>query len=614
MQIKERRVQLLEATTVNRIAAGEVVERPAAALKELVENALDAGAAQIEIELAKSGRKRILVRDDGCGMDEEDARACLQRHATSKIRSAEDLSRVETLGFRGEALAAIGSVARLTVRTSERDGSRIVVGAEFGRMFGPDADAGRKGTEVEVEDLFASTPARLKFLKTDATELANCLEAVSKTALAHPGVRFRLRHEGQVLLETSGSGDTKTTLGEIWGRETARGLVPVDYYADGVRVRGLVSPPHFTKPTRSHQWLFANGRPIKSRSLTASLDTAFRDLTPERRYPLAALMIMVDPAEVDVNVSPTKSEVKFRQERAVFDALRRGVKASLLENGMMPSAEGVAAANEALRGTRPSAPVSSTFSFTLAREGDLSHGGHSGHFGGSSLALTELTSPEVNGAEGRAEVPEQEHEAEPLPRDLSQVRVLDQVFETFILCADERGLLVVDQHEAHERVLFEHLRDTRGAGPVETQRLLSPETLELDARSARVLAERVAEFRALGFEIEAFGGGGFLVRAVPAAFRLKRPLAVLRDLVDEIANVPERAATRTTREDVLVISACKMAVKAGDSLGRAEMERLLEDLSRTENPYVCPHGYPIVLRIGRDDLLKRFRRKPAGRN
>ena len=578
MQTALRPIRLLDPHTVNQIAAGEVVERPASAVKELVENALDAGATRVTVNLEQAGRRLISVADDGCGMDAESAHTALQRHATSKITSADDLLGVATLGFRGEALPSIASVARMTVSTGEADGLRHVLRVEGGAVVEAPSEAGPRGTTVVVEDLFFNTPARLKFLKTDATELATVVEAVSKYAVSRPNVVFKLVHEGSVLVETSGSGDPLTALAEVWGREGARSLAPVDGFNGVARVTGFVSPPHFTKPNRNWYWLFVNGRPVRSKTLTAALDQAYRSLTPEKRYPLALLDVHIDPAKVDVNVSPTKSEVKFHQDGAVFDAVRRAVTSALLAHGMVPDAESVSRASDALRA--------------------------SGDFERAAVQLAMM-------AQAPLGMPIAEpigHESRAMPDLLQGLRVLGQVADTFIVAENDTALLIVDQHVAHERVLYERLRDSRGAVPVEVQKLLAPETLHLDRRTAELIAERLDELKAVGFDLERFGGDSFLVRTVPAAVRGKTALQLLRDLAEELADGTASGCLVPARDEVLILCSCKMAVKAGDRLGMAEMERLLKDLAETENPYLCPHGRPITVVMPKSDLMRRFKR------
>jgi DNA mismatch repair protein MutL len=575
-----RLVRLLDAHTVNQIAAGEVVERPASVVKELVENALDAGATDVRVELEAAGRRLIRVTDDGHGMPAEAARLALHRHATSKISTADDLLSLATLGFRGEALPSIASVSRVRLATATEDGPRATLDVDAGAVADAAPEAGPRGTDVAVRDLFHNTPARLKFLKSDATELSACVEGLSRYALARPDVRFSLTHDGALLLATSGSGDLATAVAEVWGRETARALVSVDSFNGSARVRGLVSPPYFTKPTRSHQWLFVNGRPVRNRILLAALDQAYRALTPEKRYPVAVLMLDVDPARLDVNVSPTKSEVKFHSEGGVFDAVRRAVGDALLAAGMVPTLGAVESANEALRESAGPGAFAGSF---LAQQ----------PLSGTAGEQPSLLSDDVPGT---------------LPDLLSWLRVFGQIDATFILAENERGVLLIDQHVAHERVLYEKLREQRGSGAVESQALLAPETLHLDPGQALRLFERLDQLRAVGYDLEPFGADSVIVRAVPGVFRGRHPLAALKDLASEVADGTGHGCLTAARDDVFVMAACKMAVKAGDKLGLPEIERLLQDLAETENPYFCPHGRPITIVLPKSDLYRRFKR------
>ncbi|MDM7461530.1 MAG: DNA mismatch repair endonuclease MutL, partial [bacterium] len=336
---ERRPIRALEEQLVNRIAAGEVVERPAAAMKELVENAIDAGAARIEIETARGGRDLIRVRDDGIGMTRTDALNALQRHATSKIATDADLNRIQTLGFRGEALPSIASVSRMEILTrafEEETGTHIAV--EGGEIKTVEEIGAPIGTTITVRDLFYNVPARLKFLKTVPTELGHIVETVTRYAFAYPDISFRLVHERQELLFTPGNGDLLTAVASVWGRETVQGMVEVDYERDAVRVWGLIAPPHQTRPTRQHQYFYVNLRPVRNKTLTAALDEAYKSLTPEKRYPACVLLIGLDPRLVDVNVHPAKIEVRFQREQAVFDAVVNAIRAALLQHGMIPSA------------------------------------------------------------------------------------------------------------------------------------------------------------------------------------------------------------------------------------------------------------------------------------
>lgn len=627
-----RPIRLLDNLTVNQIAAGEVVERPASAVKELVENALDAGATKIDIELEDSGKALIRVRDNGKGMSEADASMAIQRHATSKIATADDLSHVATLGFRGEALPSIASVSRMTVASAEVDGLRSVLRIEGGDVREVERAAGPRGTEISVEELFYNTPARLKFLKSNTTELGQCLEVVSKLAIAYPHVAFTLSHNKQAAIRTSGSGDMLEAIADVWGREMARSLAEVDTEIGGLRIRGFVSPPHVNRPTRAYQYLYVNGRPVRTRSLTAAMDQAYRDLTPERRYPVIALLVAVEPSRVDVNVSPTKSEVKFQQEGQAFDAIRIAIKSALMHHGMMPNAEGVAAVNEALRSMHRAGTVedyrgSVAFeayaggnhlaSTLYAGTNHPASTGESGlHAGTNHPASTGAGFPASFGGILEAPLPasgitvpsQLNSERYPFGDLVEGLKILGQAMDTFIVAETRRGIVVIDQHVAHERILYEYLCGLKGETAIEKQPLLVPQTLHLDRRSAVLLREKLDEIIQVGFELEAFGGESYVVRAVPAAIRSKDPLRILRDMVDELVDASVTRRLIPTREHIWITSACKMAVKAGDPLSHAEMEKLIVDLAGTENPYMCPHGRPITITLSTADLLRKFHR------
>lgn len=603
--VSNSRIQLLDPNTINQIAAGEVVERPAAVVKELVENALDAGSTKIDIELAGAGRDLIRISDNGCGMTADEAKMSLLRHATSKIRGLDDLIEVRSLGFRGEAIPSIGSVSRMTISTAIDDGMRSVVRVEGGEPLPDTAVAGPRGTEIRVEDLFYNTPVRLKFLKSDTTEVGQAVDFVMKYAIAYPSVAFSLTHNGQRVIQTSGSGDQLEAISDVWGRDTARSLVPVDATLGGIRIVGYVSPPHITKPTRNLQYLYVNGRPMKSRTLTVALDQAFRDLTPERRFPLVALNIEIDPSRIDVNVSPTKSEVKFQQEGVAFEGLRVCIREALLAHGMMPSAAQIALANQALRQSQPAATDLSFYA-----QSPLSNQAVIPTTTSSDSEQSRIQFDEIPGVPQNifGSVSELAHQAMPYIQLLDDLRIIGQAMKTFIIAETKHGLVIVDQHVAHERILYEYLCGLKRSTLIEKQSLLMPQTLHLDRRAALLLEERLDEIRSVGFELESFGGDAYVVRAVPAALRGKDPIKYLKDLIDELVESSVTRKLVPTREQIWIMSSCKMAVKAGDPLSHAEMEKLMIDLATTENPYHCPHGRPITATLTHDDLLRLFKR------
>jgi DNA mismatch repair protein MutL len=619
----ESRIRLLDTNTINQIAAGEVLERPAAAVKELVENSLDAGATKIDIELRGAGRELIRIQDNGIGMSPIELKMSLLRHATSKIRSLLDLDSVISLGFRGEAIPSIGSVSRMTISTAQSDGMRSIVRVEGGEVVFEGAEAGPKGTEIRIEDLFFNTPARLKFLKSDTTEVGQIVDFVMKYVVAYPMVSFSLSHNDQSILQSTGSGDQLEAISAAWSRELARSLVPVDAELGGIRLVGYVSPPHVTKPNRSLQYLYVNGRPMKSRTLTVALDQAFRDLTPERRFPLVALNIIIDPGRVDVNVSPTKSEVRFQQEGLIFEALRVCVREALLSHGMMPSASQIALANNALKQVSQSQTFQSvtfppSFASTPSQteqsiyaQSPLVTEGFSSNQAVVSDQPRMLDSTPGSDADRSDYVQPfhvQSSASMPYLSILDDLHVIGQAMNTFIIAETRNGLVIVDQHVAHERIIYEYLCGLKRSTLIEKQALLVPQTLHLDKRSSVLLSEKLDEIHSIGFELDAFGSDSFVIRSIPAALRGKDPVRYLSDLVDELVETSVSKKLVPTREQIWIMSSCKLAVKAGDPLSRAEMEKLLVDLATTENPYHCPHGRPITATLTQDDLLRLFKR------
>ncbi len=632
-QRPERRpVQPLDETVVNRIAAGEVVERPASAVKELVENALDAGATRIEVEVEMGGRKLIRVRDDGIGMTRDDALRALERHATSKIASDADLLQIQTLGFRGEALPSIASVSKLELITrafEEPIGTRIVV--EGGEIRTVEEVGAPIGTTVTVRDLFYNVPARLKFLKTVATELGHIVETMTRYSFAYPDVSFRLIHERQELLFTPGTGDLLAAVASVWGREMVRGMVSVDWTHEGVRVRGLIAPPHHTRPTRQHQYFYVNLRPVRNKTLSAALDEAYKSLTPEKRYPACVLLVDINPRLVDVNVHPAKIEVRFQKEHGVFEAVYEAIRRSLLEHGMIPSA--LPPQREASPASPPAPveveapPDAETLHRILLQRAGLPETPpapepaplaepHADPFRGRPRPVTPPAPEPAESPQPSLLEPATSPSAEPPPQTahlpfahlLDDLQILGQVQNTFIVASTRHGLVIIDQHVAHERVLYEQFLQGRGTTPVPVQRLLTPEPLTLSRRDAILLQEKLPELQAIGFELEPFGADSFLVRGVPAALKNHDPIQTLRDIVDELVELSVSKRLPVAREQVWITTACKLAVKAGDPLRMPEMQKLIEDLAKTENPYLCPHGRPITLTISWSELERRFKR------
>lgn len=590
-------VILLDESTANRIAAGEVVERPSSAVKELVENAVDAGATRIAIGLREGGRAQIVVTDDGSGMTRADAILALQRHATSKIRSADDLSFVRTLGFRGEALPSIASVSLFTLVSKPPDQEAATrVACRYGEIEEVADGAAPDGTRVEVSDLFSNTPARLKFLKSVPAETARVVEAVGQLAIAYPSIAFSIQTESAEIFSTGGTGDALAALASVWGRETARRLTPVSSEVGDVRVSGYVGLPDVSRPGRSHELFFVNGRPIRSRILGHALEEAFRSLTPDARYPVAALFVELPPDRVDVNVHPTKSEVKFHREGEAHHAISEAVKSGLLQAGIVPL----------LRTSEPAPPLTLSSAAAPSAAPLFDWRADAGRIFGPNPVepqpLPEGRWPAEQAATA-ALAPER-----PFADRLRNFQVLGQARSTYIVALTDDGLALIDQHVAHERVLYERLSQARMGHGVPVQRLMPPGTLSLDRREAILLAEHLEDFRAAGWDIEPFGKESFAVRGVPALLGGKPFEAILRDMVDELVNQSLSRRLLVRQHHITITNACKMAVKAGDPLTVSEMTALLEQLSDTENPYLCPHGRPIIVSISYHDLDRQFKR------
>jgi DNA mismatch repair protein MutL len=628
------RVQLLDDNTANQIAAGEVVERPASAVKELVENAVDAGARHITVLLEEGGRKRISVADDGCGMTRADAMLSLQRHATSKIRSADDLFAIRTLGFRGEALPSIASISQfslLTKPSDEESGTEIRISG--GDILDVAEVASRDGTTIEVQNLFFNTPPRLKFLKTTSTETARCIEVVGQLAIAHPNIAFRVRHGNADAINTPGTGDYLSAIAAVWGRDIAKKLIPIEFESGELQVLGFVATPDMNRGGRSHELFYVNRRPIKSRLLSHAIEEAFRAFTPESRYPIGVIFVEINPDMVDVNVHPTKSEVKFTRDGEVHHAVSQAIKSALLAFGIVPTARVTVVQPEettemldapprqfqlALPAEPKPAPpplisgqwdTPSTPNFPTSPPPSTPPSPFEGIISQAVEqfeATTEMPPAQAIVEEEPLLTPPQR--PKPFAEQLREFQVLGQARNTYIIALTPNGIAVVDQHVAHERVLYEYLTEKRFAQGIPVQRLVIPHTLNLSKREALLLTEQCANFAKSGWEIEPFGGESFVVRAIPATLVTKKWEEILREMVDELVNHTISRRLLVQQDHVTITNACKLAVKAGDPLTLEEMRGLLEQLADTENPYLCPHGRPIVVTISFKELDKQFKR------
>jgi DNA mismatch repair protein MutL len=601
------RIHILEDAVANQIAAGEVIERPASVVKELVENAVDAGGTRVTVELEDGGKRLIRITDNGCGMSMEEAVLALQRHATSKIAAVEDLARVRTLGFRGEALPSIASVARVTLVTRVRGAlSGVKLEVEGGEVRELTDVGAPEGTAITVRDLFYNTPARLKFLKSARTELNQSSDTLTRLALSHNEIAVQLTHDGTEVLRSPGSPEALNVIAALFGREVARELLPVSYDRPGLTIRGYVSRPTYHRPTRSGQSFFVNGRFVRNRTLSHALDEAFRATMPGGRHPFAALLLDLDPGVVDVNVHPTKAEVRFLREWELHRAMHEAVKEAL-------GAFAVTAPGPPLAAHATLSQAEWVRGATSAEPGALGVGSGSAPAAAPAAADGEIDPfaelPTDPTSSTQSPTPDSQSSAPTLAVDLASqpLRPIAQLWNSFIAAEGASGLLIIDQHLAHERVLFERLTAEQEGSTVASQRLAMPVTLALTHRQALAIDERLPELATMGFDLEPFGRDAFLIRAVPTFVRQGGEAVVLREIVDTLVAAPEEKLT-LRRERVAATAACKSAIKKGERLAFEEMQRLLEDLSRTPHPFTCPHGCPIAVEISFQELLRRFKR------
>lgn len=605
------RVRILPDVLAHKIAAGEIVDRPASVVKELLENALDAEATRIEIKIENGGKQLISVRDNGFGMSAEDTRTAFQHHATSKIRSFEDLSRIATLGFRGEALPSIAAVSRLRLRTVERsDALEPRAGFELsfeGGELGSSCEVSwPEGTEVEVRELFYNVPARRKFMKTVATEIGHISKQVSHHALARPGVEFQLHHQRRSLIEATAVESLEDRIYQILGGTFLENLTGIDYQRDGVRITGYTSLPHEQRSTPRSQYLFVNGRVVRDRVIAHAIRLAYQDLIPRTSHPVVLLFLEMDPAEVDVNVHPNKTEIRFCDSNRIHRSIYNALEESLLS---------------------PHKTLGE-----LARDVPLSHlrtrelPGHQQNVArniekffqsnpDSSLGFRELRQGADSGPPAAFSGDDPHRFNIPETVDLSPIPiVLGQFVESFVVAADREGVMLIDQHVAHERILYDQaLRTMTSGAKTPTQRLLMPQTIELTAEQKASLVPLLDHLNSNGFEVEWFGDRTIAVKGVPTVAKDCQELSgLMEEIISSVEIDPSSTEPGTKvqrlREKIAISLSCRSAIKINTPLSAEKMCWLVDELFLCENPYTCPHGRPITLRMNIEDVLRGFKR------
>jgi DNA mismatch repair protein MutL len=575
-------IQILSDEMASRIAAGEVVERPASVVKELIENSLDAGASEISVWIEKSGTALIRVTDNGTGMAPEDLVLAVERHATSKLKVDEDLFRIATLGFRGEALPSIGSVSRMQIFSRPQaapTGHGLTV--DGGRKGPVRPAATAAGTTIEIQEIFFNTPARRKFLKSPATELSHICDVINRMALAHPNVHFRLEHDGRRVADYIIVSDPKDRLQQVLGRDVAAGLVAFRSARGGIKVHGYLSAAPASFPNARNLYTFVNHRYVRDKVLTHAVLFGYETLLMKGQYPAVVLFLELPFEEVDVNVHPAKYEVRFRRQGDVHDAVSRSVRDALQIEAKAPLAP---------------AAVPWPAPFTGVREAPLPYSITGGGRSGAAAARAEIFAmPGQLDATRRSGF-------------FSSMHVLGQILGCYLVCASSSGLALIDQHAAHERVAFEQLRRQLDAGKVEMQSLLIPQTVELTAGEIMLLEQNLNVLRRFGFVLEPFGPNSFAIEAVPALLPEGDYTQVVRQMVAELADVDRSERLRQRLEDRLATMACHSVIRAHRKLEPHEMRALLEALDEIDFATQCPHGRPVLVEWSQSELERIFRR------
>lgn len=624
-------IRVLAEEVASQIAAGEVIERPASVVKELIENSIDAGAQKITVHIEEAGKKLIEIIDDGCGIPAEELETAVKRHATSKLQTADDLFHIKTLGFRGEALAAAGSVSRMTITTRTADsetGQRITVDGGFTTSH--KTVGAPPGTTIMIEDLFYNVPARLKFLKSDTTERNQIETLISRYALAYPDIRWQLINGSKTTLQTTGNGNYREILAAIYGLDTAKQFIEVELEEENLVVFGFISPVGLTRSNRKEMNYFVNGRWVQDPALNASVQRAYQTLIMVGRFPIIALFISVDPEDVDVNVHPAKAEVRFRNPDRVIGGVHRAIRRGLIAQSPVPelntpvawpsyrqdpprfdpNGQGVPTAEPLWR----SALMNDEKPAAAAPENDAGQAGFVPVY--QPMMPQTMTPPAAPAQEAPAgEVPAPYIPPQPQPQPAASpapffpiLRWIGQIGSTYIIAEGPDGLYLIDQHAAHERILYEKMLDMEANGTVVSQTLLEPAVVHLPPWQASALEENLPVLKKLGFEIEEFGPSAYRIIAMPTLFEKGSPAAAIAAIVEDIED--DAVPMQGLKEEKIASHVCKrMAVKAGQTLSESEQRALIRDLEQCRSPRTCPHGRPTMIHLSIDLLEKQFGRK-----
>ncbi|WP_138414695.1 DNA mismatch repair endonuclease MutL [Aquibacillus sediminis] len=607
----------------NKIAAGEVVERPASVVKELVENSIDANSTWVKVEVEEAGLQQIKIVDNGDGMTEDDCERSFLRHATSKIKNENDLFHVQTLGFRGEALASIAAVSRLTLKTSTGDEAGTLMELEGGKVKAKTKSDARQGTEIVVEDLFFNTPARLKYMKTIHTELGHITDVLNRMALSHPMVRFEVYHNGKQLFKSSGRGDLLQIIAQVYGMNIAKKMVPVEYETLDFSIKGYIAKPEVTRASRNYISTIINGRFIKSIALNKAIQNGYHTLLPIGRSPIVVLSIEMDPILVDVNVHPSKLEVRFSKEKELFEAVETTIRNAFRKETLIPSGAETKAPSRPKEQSEQAAiefyqtePKKNPVFHTSINDGFQTHEDKQMEEDAfvsaqnavlesnySNQALVEDPEP-VNQAS--ANIPDEKEQVDSVNR-IPVMYPIGQHHGTYILAQNENGLYIIDQHAAQERIKYEFFRDKIGEVPNEVQELLLPITFDFSKQEALMIEQYLEQLQKIGLFFEAFGEQTFVIRSHPQWFPKGFEEEVIREIVEQVI-MEGKVDLYKLREDAAILMSCKRSIKANHYLNHDDMFRLLEDLRKSTDPFTCPHGRPIIIHFSEYEMEKLFKR------
>ncbi|MUK90723.1 DNA mismatch repair endonuclease MutL [Ornithinibacillus sp. L9] len=608
----------------NKIAAGEVVERPASVVKELIENSIDANSTWIKLDIMEAGLQQIKITDNGDGMSEDDCERAFLRHATSKIRSESDLFHVSTLGFRGEALASIASVSRLTMKTSQGDEAGTFLSLEGGKVLEKKKSDARRGTEITVSDLFFNTPARLKYMKTIHTELGHITDLLNRLALSHPNIRFEATHNGKGLFKTPGTGDLLQVISQVYGIGVAKKMIPINQETLDFSVEGYIAKPEVTRASRSYISIMINGRFIKSYPLTQAIIRAYHTLLPIGRSPIVVLSITMDPILVDVNVHPTKLEVRFSKEKELCLLVEETIKSKFRETTLIPEVEQAPVEKRkslqhsldfdmdknknykqhtVVHETQPAVDQSVVRSNSVtAEQQDTPHQANEELVDELSETI-ESQSTKLSGHPVEPSHLEEEHTNSRVP----VMYPIGQLHGTYILAQNDEGFYMIDQHAAQERIKYEFFKKKLGETFNESQELLIPMTFEFSKQESIFIEHHKSELEKVGLFLESFGNQTYVIRSHPNWFPKGFEEEIIREMIEQVMQ-EERINIESIREEAAILMSCKRSIKANHHLNHDDMYRLLQDLRNTTDPFTCPHGRPIIVHFSSYELEKMFKR------